>query len=172
MGSYPQEGASRREEGEAPVTQPGHTPAAAIRGSPGSHTSEAADKGILSCQSFQLLLQNSLPVNILLLWKLHQLSFSPRLSLSHPSEYCRNSTVPAECLNFLWRSSAKPPPPSDQSPDTQSLPASESVSGFSSVRFSCSVMSDSVQSHGLQHTRHPCPSPTPRVYSNSCPLSR
>ena len=43
---------------------------------------------------------------------------------------------------------------------------------LSSVQFSFSVMSDSLQSHGLQHTRPPCPSPTPRVYSNSCPLSR
>ena len=33
-------------------------------------------------------------------------------------------------------------------------------------------MSDSLQPHGLQHTRAPCPSPTPRVYSNSCPLSQ
>ena len=33
-------------------------------------------------------------------------------------------------------------------------------------------MSDSLQPHGLQHTRPPCPSPTPRVYSNSCPSSR
>ena len=33
-------------------------------------------------------------------------------------------------------------------------------------------MSNSVQPHGLQHTRPPCPSPTPRVYSNSCPLSQ
>ena len=32
-------------------------------------------------------------------------------------------------------------------------------------------MSDSLQPHGLQHTRLPCPSPTPRVYSNSCPSS-
>ena len=32
-------------------------------------------------------------------------------------------------------------------------------------------MSDSLQPHGLQHTRLPCPSPTPRIYSNSCPLS-
>ena len=38
--------------------------------------------------------------------------------------------------------------------------------------FSLSVMSNSLQPHGLQHTRHPCPSPTPGVYSNSCPLSR
>ena len=39
-------------------------------------------------------------------------------------------------------------------------------------QFSHSVMSDSLQSHGLKHARPPCPSPTPEVYSNSCPLSR
>ena len=33
-------------------------------------------------------------------------------------------------------------------------------------------MSDSLRPHKLQHTRPPCPSPTPRVYSNSCLLSR
>ena len=38
-----------------------------------------------------------------------------------------------------------------------------------SVQFSNSVMSNSLQPHGLQHTRPPCPSPTPRVYSNSGP---
>ena len=42
---------------------------------------------------------------------------------------------------------------------------------ISSVQFSRSVISDSLQPHGLQHTRPPCPSSTPRVYSNSCPLS-
>jgi len=41
-----------------------------------------------------------------------------------------------------------------------------------SVQFSRSVVSDSLRPHGLQHARLPCPSPTPRVYSNSCPLSR
>ena len=41
-----------------------------------------------------------------------------------------------------------------------------------SVQFSRSVMSDSLQPHGLQHTRLLCPSPTPGVYSNSCPSSR
>ena len=41
-----------------------------------------------------------------------------------------------------------------------------------SVQFSCSVMSDSLQPHGLQHARSPCPSPVPGVYSNSCPLSQ
>ena len=39
------------------------------------------------------------------------------------------------------------------------------------VQFSRSVMSDCLRPYGLQHTRPPCPSPTPRVYSNSCPLS-
>ena len=39
------------------------------------------------------------------------------------------------------------------------------------VQFSHSVMSDSLWPYGLQHTRPPCPLPTPRVYSNSCPLS-
>ena len=42
---------------------------------------------------------------------------------------------------------------------------------FSSVQFSCSVMSDSFRPHESQHARPPCPSPTPGVHSNSCPLS-
>ena len=41
-----------------------------------------------------------------------------------------------------------------------------------SVQFSHSVVSDSLWPHELQHTRPPCPSPTPRVYLNSCPLNR
>ena len=41
----------------------------------------------------------------------------------------------------------------------------------SSVSFSRSVVSDSLQPHGLQHARLPCPSSTPRAYSNSCPWS-
>ena len=39
-------------------------------------------------------------------------------------------------------------------------------------QFSHSVVSNSLQPHGLQHTRTPCPSPTPGVYSNSCPWSQ
>ena len=39
-------------------------------------------------------------------------------------------------------------------------------------QFSHSVVSDSLRPHGLQHARLPCPSPTPRAYSNSCPLSQ
>ena len=41
-----------------------------------------------------------------------------------------------------------------------------------SAQLSRSVVSGSLRPQGLQHTRPPCPSPTPRVYSNSCPLSR
>ena len=45
------------------------------------------------------------------------------------------------------------------------------ILSFSSVQFSCSVMSNSLWTHGLQHIRSPCPSPTLRVYPSSCPLS-
>ena len=41
----------------------------------------------------------------------------------------------------------------------------------SNSQFSRSEVSDSLRPHGLQHTRPPCPSTTPGVYSNSCPLS-
>ena len=43
---------------------------------------------------------------------------------------------------------------------------------FSSVQFSHSVVSSSLQPHELQHARPPCPSPTPRVHPNPCPSSR
>ena len=43
---------------------------------------------------------------------------------------------------------------------------------FHSAQFSLSVMSESLQPHELQHARTPCPSPTPGVYSNPCPLSQ
>ena len=48
----------------------------------------------------------------------------------------------------------------------------EATSALKPVQFSHSVVSDSLRPHGLQHARPLCPSPTPRVYSNSCPLSQ
>ena len=45
------------------------------------------------------------------------------------------------------------------------------LTGFSSVQFSHSVMSDSLRPHGLQHVRLPCPLPSPRACSNSEPLN-
>ena len=47
-----------------------------------------------------------------------------------------------------------------------------SVIQFSSVQFSRSVVSDSLWPHELQHSRPPCPSPTPGVHSDSCPSSQ
>ena len=45
------------------------------------------------------------------------------------------------------------------------------LTALSSVQFSHLVVSDPLQPHGLQYARLPCPSPTSRVYLNSCPLS-
>ena len=50
-----------------------------------------------------------------------------------------------------------------------SNPAAALSAQFS--QFNHSVVSDSLRPHWMQHVRPPCPSPTPRVYSNSCPLS-
>ena len=49
---------------------------------------------------------------------------------------------------------------------------SKHIQNFSSVHFSHSVVSDSLRNHEPQHARPPSPLPTPRVYSNPCPLSR
>ena len=46
------------------------------------------------------------------------------------------------------------------------------LSWIASAQFSLSVIYSSLRPHGLQHTRLPCPSPTPGTCSNSCPLSR
>ena len=56
------------------------------------------------------------------------------------------------------------------SPGVYSPPEKRQIK-FSSVQFSRSVVSDSLQPHGPQHARLPCLSPTPGVYPNSCPSS-
>ena len=66
------------------------------------------------------------------------------------------------CLNFIlvniyYASSAK---------------SRKQIQWFSSVQFSCSVVSDSLRPHEPQHARPPCPSPTPGVYLNLCPLGQ
>ena len=63
--------------------------------------------------------------------------------------------LPLKCLIYCCRNRRLPPKIS-----------------ISSVQFSHSVMSDSLQPHELQHARPPCPSPTPRDHSNSHPSSR
>ena len=69
------------------------------------------------------------------------------------------------CLLSRW---CHPTISSSVIPFPPTLPSPES----SSVQFSCSVVSDSLRPHGLQHARLPCPPPTPEAYSNSCPLSQ
>ena len=51
------------------------------------------------------------------------------------------------------------------------MPSTQFPLFLHSVQFSCSVMSNSLPPHGLQHARLPCPSPTPGACSNSCPSS-
>ena len=63
-------------------------------------------------------------------------------------------------------------PFADHSQGTQISSHSDHPKKFSSVQFSRSVMSDSLQPQELQHARCPCPLPTPRVYLNSCPSSQ
>ena len=75
---------------------------------------------------------------------------------------------PALAGRFL---STGPPGESLKSISDITILQNSSFSDVSSIQFSHSVMSDSLQPHGLQHARHPCPSPTPRIYSNSFPLS-
>ena len=107
------------------------------------------------------------------------------LSLIHTqthslSPYLSSSLSPAVCstevdyglwssIHCLWSNpyylTAKIFSPSD----TLSQVYSET---FRSVQFSRSVVSDSLRPHESQYARPPCPSPTPGVYSNSCPSSQ
>ena len=68
----------------------------------------------------------------------------------------------------------KPGSPAFQVDSLPSKPAGKPIYllRFGSVHFSCSVVSDSLRPHETQHTRTPCPSPTPGVHSKSCSLSR
>ena len=54
----------------------------------------------------------------------------------------------------------------------EEISGGERWGNFSSVQFSQSVVSEFLQPHEMQHARPPCPSTTPRVHPNSCPLSR
>ena len=81
---------------------------------------------------------------------------------------CYSKTRLKKCISrntqtkLMWRQIQDP------SSETHKVSALQ----FSSVQFSHSVVSDSLRPHELQHTRPPCPSPTPRVHSDSCPSSQ
>ena len=79
------------------------------------------------------------------------LSWSNKYMSLNPTDLPQTSEVKTDFNLYLW-SGFEPP------------------TSLSSVQFSCSVMSDSLQPHGLQHAWLPCPSLSPGICSNSCPL--
>ena len=98
----------------------------------------------------------------------------PYVTESHSEEH--GVALLAEHLSRMWRPGALDrPKPSIQFCVSIAFCKQIRNSEFSwkrSVQFSCSVVSDSLRPHEPQHTRPPCPSPTPRVYPNPCPLSQ
>ena len=88
-------------------------------------------------------------------------------------EYSCWSGLPFPSLGGLPNSGMEPTSPALAGGVLTAEPCSPCSEGVEilSLQFSRSVTSDSLWLHGLQHDRPPCPSPTPRVYSNSCPLS-
>ena len=83
------------------------------------------------------------------------------LNLERKSDFCLcEISPPSFCVHSVKE-------------DRHHIPKVLSVENPSSVsQFSRSVVSNSLRPHESQHAKPPCPSPTPRVYSNLCPLSQ
>ena len=100
----------------------------------------------------------------------------PKPSSSTQSGSSRQCSGPAEEAGLSWwhpQGQVPRPCPAIIAEGPRHLdPASPQAPQFSSVQSSPPVVSSSLRTHGLQHTRPPCPSPTPTIYSNSSPLSR
>ena len=77
-------------------------------------------------------------------------------------------SISSQTFKMIWRGRAMP---TVDKFVTKKKKKNLSKFEIHSVLFSPSVMSDSLQPHELQHTRPPCPSPTPVAFPNSCPLS-
>ena len=96
--------------------------------------------------------------------------------LQHTRPFCPSPSpgvCPSSCSLHQWCC------PADSSSDVlfpfSIFPSIRDFSNnkiFRSIQFSCSVLSNCLWPHELQHARPPCPSPTPGVYSNSCPSCR
>ena len=100
----------------------------------------------------------------------HWVGRAKRTTSSKSHSCCSQDT---ENLDYTWSSAARSEQSKDISPGHFGLqPLWELNLQNSSVQFSRSVVSDSLRPHEPQHTRPPCPSPTPGVYPNWCPLSR
>ena len=89
-----------------------------------------------------------------------------RLSIFQKKEFCLQTVFILELRIQLF------PRSPDCWPTLQVSLTPPKLHQFSSAQFSRSVLSDSLWPHEPQHARPPCPSPTPGVYPNSCPLSR
>ena len=99
---------------------------------------------------------NSMNVSLSKLWEMvKSMGWQSRTGLSDWTDWLKNSKC--SLLNYKGSSSRL---------------GLEILRIISSVQFCHSVVPDSLRPHGLQHTRLPCPSPTPRACSNLCPLSR
>ena len=84
------------------------------------------------------------------------------LTLCHPMDYKVHGILQARILE--WVATASLPAESLGKTSVWRVPANLEL-------FCCSVVSDSLRPHELQHARLPCPSPSPGVCSESCPLS-
>ena len=106
--------------------------------------------------------------------------FSSFQSLSHVRLFVTPWTVTRQaCLSFTISQSLLKLMSIESIYKNEKKPSSglyqdfcEPLFSFSSVHFSHSVMSDSLRPHESQHARPPCPSPTPRVHSDSRPSSQ
>ena len=95
------------------------------------------------------------------------------LVIAAGANHCVSLVTPQRLASSLWQLSATPVPPKScfflcphyWGPSLAAEP-------ICSVQFSCSVVSNSLWHHALQHARLPCPSPTPEACSNSYPTSQ
>ena len=120
------------------------------------HPADHASLGCLASVMSPGCLCHPLPVDLLVVL----IRSDPNGSLWHPSIR----------LSMIFLSTASYLPVLVRQTNTSFI--SSSIYKLSSVQFSHSVVSDSLWPHESQHARLPCPSPIPRVYSNSCPLSQ
>ena len=106
-------------------------------------------------------------------WKLLEIPFSLSYSQSCPENTLKIHihwiSILLSCIKLIELF-----PSSLSFPSSKNRFSSDTFYRESSVQFqfSHSVVSDSLWSHELQHSRPPCPSPTPRVHPNSCPSSQ
>ena len=113
---------------------------------------------VYSCLLCQRLIDLGVWVHFWVLFSVPFMYMSFFVPISHCFDYCRLVE-----LSEVWEGYAS---------YTVLFPQDCFGYSGSSIQFSSSVMSDSLRPHRLQHSRLPCPSSTPRAYSNSCPLSR